>query len=112
MFINRGMDRNSVTHFLISKEEMLTELFRSKENGYVLGIFSATLGQGLFFCHVKEVWMDEDEEDVVILLHENAFTGVGPDVRALYLKEIEKIYLFNLQNIPGQAESVETKSNH
>jgi hypothetical protein len=99
------MDKDNRAYFLISKEEMLTELFRSKDSGCVLGIFSAILGQGIFLCHVKEVLMDEDEEDVVILLHENAFTGIRPDVHAMYLHEIERIYSFSIHDVPASFSS-------
>jgi hypothetical protein len=95
------MDKDNSAYFLFSKEEMLTELFRSKESGCVLGIFSPILGQGIFLCHVKEVWMDEDEEDVVILLHENTFTGSRPEVHALYLYEIDRVYAFTVHDVPA-----------
>jgi hypothetical protein len=105
MFYQQSMDKDNSAYFLISKEEMLAEFFRSKENGYMLGIFSALLGQGIFLCHVKEVWMDEDEEDVVIVLHENTFTGIRPDVHALYLHEIERIYAFTSHDVPASFSS-------
>jgi hypothetical protein len=109
------MDKDNNAYFLISKEEMLAELFRSKESGCVLGILSVVLGQGIFLCHVKEVWMDEDEEDVVVLFHENAFTGVCPDVHTLYLHEIERIYSFKVYDTSvsfRQREGNTVKTGH
>ena len=94
------MDKNGSSYFITSKEEMLSELLKSRETGFVLGVFSKRMGTGLFLCNVKDVLMDEDEEDVIVLLNEQVTTGRS-DVQVLYLNEIECIYTFSTEQIPA-----------
>lgn len=82
-------------YFVTSKYAMIKELLRSAGNGNALGIWSSTLGNGMFLCFVKEVWRDEDEEDVVVILRDNELTGVELETHVLYLNEIERICSFS-----------------
>jgi hypothetical protein len=86
-------------YFVTSKPGMLDELLRSADNGKALGIWSAALGNGMFLCMVKEVWRDEDEEDMVIILRDNELSGVKLETHVLYLSEIERICTFTSPHI-------------
>lgn len=81
-------------YFLTSKAGMLGELLRSAGNGNALGIWSAALGSGMFLCMIREVWRDDDEEDMVVVLKDNELTGAKLPTQVLYLSEIERIYTF------------------
>jgi hypothetical protein len=80
--------------FVTSKAQILHELLRSKAEGNALGIWSASLGSGMFLCTVKEVCTDEDEEDIMIILKENELTAPRMDTHVVYLYEIERVYTF------------------
>lgn len=82
-------------YFATSKYEIVKELLRSAGNGNALGIWSSTLGNGMFLCFVKQVWRDEDEEDVVVILRDDELTGVELETHVLYLHEIERVCSFN-----------------
>lgn len=82
-------------YFATSKYEIVKELLRSAGSGNALGIWSPTLGNGMFLCFIKQVWRDEDEEDVVVILRDNELTGVELQTHVLYLHEIERVCSFS-----------------
>lgn len=82
-------------YFATSKYEIVKELLRSAGNGNALGIWSSALGNGMFLCFIKQVWRDEDEEDVVVILRDNELTGVELQTHVLYLHEIERVCSFS-----------------
>jgi hypothetical protein len=81
-------------YFFTSRPGMLDELIRSADNGNALGIWSAALGSGMFLCMIREVWRDDDEDDMVVVLGENELTGAKLQTHVLYLSEIERICTF------------------
>jgi hypothetical protein len=91
------MDNRDGTNILISSDEILSELQKSKDESVVLGIFSQHLGAGTFLCRVKEIRRDEDEQDVVVVLH--LLSGNWNDVHVLYLREIDRVFTFVTKRI-------------
>lgn len=89
-----AMDNNC---FVTSKAEILHELLRSRAEGNALGIWSASLGPGMFLCTVKEICTDEDEEDIMIILKEDELTAPRIDNHVVYLYEIDRVYTFRSQ---------------
>jgi hypothetical protein len=80
--------------FVTSKAEILRELLRSRDEGNALGVWSSSLGPGMFLCTVKEVCTDEDEEDIMINLKEEQFTTPRMDNHVVYLHEVDRVYTF------------------
>ena len=78
---------------------MLKELLRSKADGSALGIWSQTLGEGMFLCTVKDVMRDEDENDIMIVLNKDTLTTPTIDSYVLYLSEVERIYTVAVQSL-------------
>jgi hypothetical protein len=93
VFINDCMEKIEGACFIISESEKLAELVKSRDNHFVLGIVSSALGQGVQLCYVQNIWRDEDEEDVIIVLKEISVM----DHQVVYLHEIERIYSFATQ---------------
>ena len=87
--------------FVTSKAEILHELLRSRAEGNALGIWSASLGQGMCLCTVKEVCTDEDEEDIMIILKEDEFVAPRMDNHVVYLYEIDRVYTFRSHSPEG-----------
>jgi sarcosine oxidase delta subunit len=83
-----------------SKKEIIEELLFCRENKAAIGIWSHSLGKGMFMCLVKEVVMDEDEDDIVVILNENDLHGSNVETHVLYLYEIDKIYRFRVVPSP------------
>lgn len=79
-----------------SRKEMIEELLFCRECNGAVGIWSSALGKGMFMCFVKEVVVDEDEDDVVVILNENDLNGASLETHVLYLYEIEKVYRFRV----------------
>lgn len=88
--------------FIISENEKLAELLKSRDNHFVLGIVSSALGQGVQLCYVQNIWRDEDEEDVIIVLKEISVM----DHQVVYLHEIERIYSFATQQAASDPHPV------
>jgi hypothetical protein len=86
------MDKKDGTHFTISREKILSQLQKSKDQKSVLGIFSELLGTGIFLCQVTEIRRDEDEEDIVVVIQ--LMSATWNDTHVLYLHEIERIFSF------------------
>ena len=61
-----------------------------------MGLWSHALGGGLFMSFVKEVVMDEDENDIVLILNEADMNGSSHETHVLYLYEIDRVYRFRL----------------
>src|SRR5688500_4191501 len=80
--------------FIHNKSEILAELRRSMREGSILGILSDTLGHGMFMCRIREVQEDEDEGDVMIVLHAEGLHRGSADGQVVYLNEIGRIYSF------------------
>jgi hypothetical protein len=72
------------------------ELLFCRDNLGAIGIWSPSLGKGMFMCFVKEVVMDEDEDDIVLILNEKDPNGSNFETHVLYLYEIERVYRFRL----------------
>lgn len=73
-------------------KNILIELIKSRENGNVIGIWTPTLGTGLFMCAVENILDDDVEHDKVIILKENDLNGVPLKSHVLFLQEIEKVF--------------------
>jgi hypothetical protein len=84
--------------FVSSRREIIEELLFCRDNAGAVGIWSSSLGKGMFMCFVKEVVMDEDEDDIVLILNENDMMGSHFETHVLYLYEIERIYQFRLSS--------------
>lgn len=87
--------------FVSSRKEIIDELLFCRDNAGAVGIWSPSLGKGMFMCFVKEVVMDEDEDDIVLILNENDMIGSNVETHVLYLYEIERIYQFRLSSSRG-----------
>jgi hypothetical protein len=87
------MDKKVGANSIVSRGQILSELQRGRSNKVVLGVFSPLLGAGIFLCQVKEIWRDEDEEDVVVVLQ--LLSGAWDDTHVLYLHEIEQVFTFS-----------------
>ena len=75
-------------------KDILDELIASRENGNVIGIWSPSLGTGLFMCAVENIYDDDVEHDKVIILKEKDLNGVQLEAHVLFLQEIEKVFPF------------------
>ena len=84
--------------FVSSRKEIIEELLFCRDNAGAVGIWSPSLGKGMFMCFVKEVVMDEDEDDIVLILNENDMMGSNFETHVLYLYEIERIYQFRISS--------------
>ena len=73
-------------------KSILHELINSRENGNVIGIWSSSLGTGLYMCAVENILDDEVEHDKVIVLKENDLNGIPLPVHVLFLQDIEKVF--------------------
>jgi hypothetical protein len=82
--------------FTESRKEIIEELLACRGTRSAVGIWSSCLGRGMFMCFVKEVVVDEDEDDVVIIFDENDLSGSGFETHVLYAYEIDKIYKFRM----------------
>ena len=83
--------------FTASRKAIIQELIFCRDNKSAVGIWSSSLGKGMFMCFVREVVMDEDEDDIVVILNEDDFTNCTFETHVLYLYEIEKIFRFRLE---------------
>jgi len=82
-------------------KDILEELIASQENGNVIGIWSTSLGTGLYMCAVENIYDDDVEHDKVIILKEKDLNGVQLEAHVLFLQEIEKVFPFKtLYNDP------------
>ena len=79
-----------------SRKEIIEELLFCRDNAGAVGVWSHSLGKGMFMCFVKEVVMDEDEDDIVLILNEADMNGSNFETHVLYLYEIERVYRFRL----------------
>jgi len=80
---------------------ILDELMASQEDGNVIGIWAAPLGEGLFMCAVEKIFDDDVEHDKVIILKEKDLNGVPLQAHVLFLQEIQKVFPFKtLYNDP------------
>jgi hypothetical protein len=82
--------------FVSSRKEIIEELLFCRDNAGAVGIWSSSLGKGMFMCFVKEVVMDEDEDDILLILNENDMNGSNFETHVLYLYEIERVYRFRV----------------
>lgn len=82
-----------------SRKAIIHELLVCRDNSSAIGIWSSSLGKGMFMCFVKEVVMDEDEDDIVVILNESDFNNSAFETHVLYLYEIEKIFRFRLEPV-------------
>lgn len=73
-------------------KSILHELNGSRENGNVIGIWSSSLGTGLYMCAVDNILDDEIEHDKVIILKEKDLNGVPLPVHVLFLQDIDKVF--------------------
>lgn len=80
----------------LQQREIIEEFLKCRDSKGAVGIWSPCLGKGMFICFVKELVLDEDEDDVVVILQENDLSGQVFETHVLYLNEIEKIYRFRL----------------
>lgn len=93
-----------------SRKEVIEELLFCRERSGAVGIWSSALGKGMFMCFVKEVVVDEDEDDVVVILNENDLNGSSLETHVLYAYEIEKVYRFRV--IPDSSLKVGSMDEH
>lgn len=73
---------------------ILEQLTASRENGNVIGVWAASLGEGLFMCAVENIIDDDVEHDKLIILKEKDLNGVPLQAHVLFLQEIEKVFPF------------------
>lgn len=73
-------------------KNILHELISSREIGNVIGIWSSSLGTGLYMCAVENILDDEIEHDKVIILKEKDLNGIPLPVHVLFLQDIEKVF--------------------
>jgi hypothetical protein len=92
----RDMEDNMNGQFSLTRSEIVEGLLRYRDSRSALGVWSRSLGKGMFMCFVKEVVIDEDEDDVVVILKENDLSSQHLETHVLYLSEIEKIYSFRM----------------
>ena len=90
------MDEAERGSFVSSRKEMIEEFLFCRDNAGAVGVWSLSLGKGMFMCFVNEVVMDEDEDDIVLILHEVDMNGNNFETHVLYLYEIDRIYRFRL----------------
>ena len=90
------MEESGKGSFVSSRKEIIEELLFCRDNAGAVGLWSYSLGKGMFMCFVKEVVMDEDEDDIVLILNEVDMSGTSFETHVLYLYEIERVYRFRL----------------
>lgn len=73
-------------------KDILQELISSREIGNVIGIWSSSLGTGLYMCAVDNILDDEVEHDKVIILKEKDLNGIPLPVHVLFLQDVEKVF--------------------
>lgn len=104
------MEDSGKGHFVSSRKEIIEELLFCRDNAGAVGIWSSSLGKGMFMCFVKEVVMDEDEDDIVLILNENDMNGSNFETHVLYLYEIDRIYQFRMNpNRSLKVKSLDTE---
>jgi len=91
------MEESGSGSFVSSRKEIIEELLFCRDNAGAVGIWSSSLGKGIVMCFVKEVVMDEDEDDIVLILTENDMSNSNVETHVLYLYEIERIYQFRMR---------------
>jgi len=85
---------------------ILDELTASQEKGNVIGIWASPLGEGLFMCAVENIFDDDVEHDMVIILKDKDLNGVPLQAHVLFLQEIDKVFPFKtLYNDPSVSDS-------
>jgi hypothetical protein len=91
------MEDHGMESFTVSRSAIVHELLLCRDNKSAIGIWSSSLGKGMFMCFVKEVVMDEDEDDIVVILNESDFNSSAFETHVLYLYEIEKIFRIRVE---------------
>ena len=89
---NDHSKRKAMQGIITEPKSILHELINSRENGNVIGIWSPSLGTGLYMCAVENILDDEVEHDKVIVLKENDLNGIPLPVHVLFLQDIEKVF--------------------
>jgi hypothetical protein len=76
-----------------TRKEILQELKASKEQGKIVGIYSSTLGDGMFVTGIEDVY--EWEKDTIIVFKPHDLGGFILQRNYLSLSEVKGIYAFN-----------------
>lgn len=92
------MEDHRMESFTTSRKAIVHELRLCHHYKSAVGIFSSALGKGMFMCFVKEVVVDEDEDDILVILQESDSNSSSFETHVLYLYEIEKIFRFRLES--------------
>lgn len=84
--------RIAMQGIITEPRSILHELINSRENGNVIGIWSSSLGTGLYMCAVENILDDDVEHDKVVILKEKDLNGIPLPVHVLFLQDIEKVF--------------------
>ena len=84
--------RIAMQGIITEPRSILHELINSRENGNVIGIWSPSLGTGLYMCAVENILDDDVEHDKVVILKEKDLNGIPLPVHVLFLQDIEKVF--------------------
>jgi hypothetical protein len=76
------------------QNEILEELFKSKSNENLLGLWFSGKRPEMLVCSVEEIRDGKAENDKVIIVHEKDLQGKILSTHVLYLKEIVKLHRF------------------
>ena len=74
--------------------EILEELFQSKSNENLLGLWCSRQESEMLVCTIEEIRDGKAENDKVIIAHEKDFQGNVISTQVLYLQEILKVHRF------------------
>jgi hypothetical protein len=96
--------------FIRSKKGILRELTFSKQTGYVIGINSPGLGEGMFLTTVADIFSVENEEIVVLKPYD--IQGICLHRTHLSIDEIISVCPFNTEYVAPAVPSLNKELVH
>lgn len=87
---------NSISGIISGRQEILDELYASKDAGNILGIWcTSRLGKNLIMCTVECIREDRSENDKAIIVKEISANKNVLKSHLLFLRQIEKVHQFS-----------------
>jgi hypothetical protein len=96
--------------FITSQKQILKHIRLCKQSGGLIGIYSKSLGKGMFLTTVED--MEEKDSDVSLVLKPIDMSGEKLTRSVLSLKEISAICPFNQMYYEPRAHEGELKLVH
>jgi hypothetical protein len=85
----------NLTGIITEPQEILRELYASKEAGNAIGIWcSEKLGHDLIMCTVESIHDDSLENDKAVIIKELSTNGLILKSHLLHLRKIQQVHQF------------------